>query len=344
MHGYVPGEQPQSGHLLKLNTNESPYPPSPRVAEAIRALLEGDRLRLYPDPMSGPIRHAAAARHGLDPSWILAGNGSDDLLTILTRTFVAPDRLIVAPTPSYLLYSTLAELQGARIQLVPFQENWTLSPEDFAVPDASLTFLANPNSPSGTALTPDQVSILAERIKGPLVVDEAYAEFADSDCVELVKRHANVIITRTLSKAYGLAGLRVGYLIARPELIEQFAKVKDSYNCDVLSQFGGAAALEDQEYQQSVRNRILGTRERLATALRALGYRVPHSQANFLWCEGGLTAQVVEAALRKEGILVRLMQYPGHPPTIRISVGTDAQIDRLLAVMHRIHDQESPRR
>ena len=335
MSGYVPGEQPRDGSSIKLNTNENPYPPSPRVAEAIAAGLDG-RLRRYPDPVGTSFRRAASRLHGVDPGMILAGNGSDDLLTILTRAFVGPGDLVVYPTPSYILYRTLAELQDARTEEVPFDDSWKLSPERFAVPEARLALIANPNSPSGTCLSPAEIAAIAERMPCPLIVDEAYGDFAETDCVGLVERHRNVIVTRTFSKGYGLAGLRLGYLIARPEIVAGLEKVKDSYNCDALSLLGGEAAIEDQAYLAETRGKILATRRRLSDGLRRLGYAVPESSANFVWCEGGPPASETYAALKSRKILVRLMRYPGRADGLRITVGTDSEIDRLLAELRSI--------
>ncbi len=332
MTGYVPGEQPRDGGFVKLNTNENPYPPSPRVAEAIREALT-DRLRLYPDPVATRFREAAARRHGVDPAMILAGNGSDDILTIVTRAFVGPGGIVLYPSPSYILYRTLAEIQGARPVEVPFREDWTFSPGGFRHPEARLAFLANPNSPSGTTLPPEAVEEIARGLDCPLILDEAYADFADSDCVGLVERLPNVIVTRTMSKGSSLAGLRVGYAIARPEIIAGLLKVKDSYNCDSLSLVGAAAALDDSAYREQSRARILATRERLSRAMRDLGYRVPPSSANFVWCEGGPPAPDVYEALKAAKILVRLMRYPGRDPGLRITVGTDAEIDQLIERM-----------
>lgn len=335
MHGYVPGEQPRDGVYTKLNTNENPYPPSPRVAEAIREALDG-RLRLYPDPIGQDLRCAVAVVHGVEPEMVLVGNGSDDLLTILTRAFVGPGDAVVYPTPSYILYKSLAEIQDARPVEVQFDEDWNLDPSAFAAADARLAFLANPNSPSGTTLPCGRIGELAERLGCPLVVDEAYAEFAGSHSIDLVRSHENVVVTRTLSKGYGLAGLRLGYLIARPDVVEGLAKVKDSYNCDRLSLVGGAAAVRDQAYLAEIRDRILATRSRLTEAVRAFGYRVPESQANFVWCEGGPPASEVYEALRARKILVRLMRYPGRPDGLRITVGTDEEIDRLIEALRGI--------
>ena len=239
MTGYQPGEQPRIDGIIKLNTNENPYPPSPRVAEAITRAL-GAGLRKYPDPVGTTFRETAARLHGVAPEMILAGNGSDDLLTILVRAFAGPGDTIVAPTPSYILYRTLAEIQDARCVEVPFRPDWSLDPSAFAVEGAKVAFLANPNSPSGTALPPEAVAAIAERLDCPLVVDEAYADFAASNSLGLIRDHPNVIVTRSFSKGYSLAGLRLGYLVARPEMVQGLIKVKDSYNCDTLSLSGGS--------------------------------------------------------------------------------------------------------
>jgi histidinol-phosphate aminotransferase len=264
---------------------------------------------------------------------ILAGNGSDDLLTIITRAFVGPGDLAAYPTPSYLLYSTLIRLQDGREHLVPFAADWTLDPALLASRELKLVYLANPNSPSGTALAPDQVAELAHVVSCPLVVDEAYADFADHHCIDLVRYYRNVIVTRSFSKGYSLAGIRLGYLVANPEIVAQLLKVKDSYNCDALSLIAGAVALSDREYLELTRSTVLRTRARLATALRELGYTVPQSQANFVWATGGPPAPATFERLKAQHILVRLMSYHGHSPGLRITVGTDPQIDRLLEVL-----------
>jgi histidinol-phosphate aminotransferase len=330
--GYVPGEQPQGGGFIKLNTNENPYPPSPRVLEVLASAVS-DRLRLYPDPLATDFRHVAATLHGVEPNMIMAGNGSDDLLTIITRAFVGPGDLVAYPTPSYLLYSTLIRLQDGREHLVPFSADWTLDPALLASRELKLIYLANPNSPSGTSLSPDQVAELAQVVSCPLVVDEAYADFADNHCIDLVRDHPNVIVTRSFSKGYSLAGIRLGYLVADPEIVAQLLKVKDSYNCDALSLIAGAAALGDRDYLELTRTKVLRTRARLAAALHGLGYTVPQSQANFVWATGGPPATATFERLKAQRILVRLMSYPGHPPGLRVSVGTNGQIDRLLEVL-----------
>ncbi len=335
MSGYVPGEQPRDGEYIKLNTNENPYPPSPEVGKAIIPALDG-RLRRYPDPVGTAFRDAAATLHGVTREQILVGNGSDDLLTIMTRAFIGANDLIVYPTPSYILYRTLGELQNGRLEEVPFDNDWTLDPLAFARPGVRLAYLANPNSPSGTCLPPAEVAKLAAALPCPLVVDEAYGDFAETHCIGLVADHPNVIVTRTLSKGYGLAGLRLGYLIARPEIVAGLEKVKDSYNCDSLSLLGGAAAIKDRAYLRETRGKIIATRKRLTAAVRSMGYNVPNSSANFVWCEGGAPAREVYDALKARKILVRLMKYPGRADGLRITVGTDAEVDALLVALREI--------
>src|SRR3954453_12624209 len=198
MAAYAPGEQPRDGSFLKLNTNESPYPPSPRVFEALREALTGDRLRKYPDPVGTASRQTAGRVLGVDPDGILIGNGSDDILTILTRAFVPEGGLIASLAPSYLLYQTVAEIQGARYRTVPFTSGWQL-PRPWPIADANLTFVCNPNSPSGTAVTRQALEGLIEQVRGPVVIDEAYADFAGDNALPLVRRK-QVIISRTFSK------------------------------------------------------------------------------------------------------------------------------------------------
>src|SRR6185437_2056732 len=218
---------------------------------------------------------------GIDPDSILIGNGSDDLLTILTRAFVPEGGLIASPTPSYILYKSLAEIQGARFEKVPFTEDWQLR---FPWPRADLAFLPNPNSPSGTVVSQDQIAELAGQVNA-LVLDEAYVDFAEAGALGSADSASrlNVIITRTLSKSYSLAGIRFGYAIAEPAVVRELIKVKDSYNCDVVSLAAAAAAIEDQEYFRSVKAMIVATRSRMGFELARLGFAVTPSQANFLW-------------------------------------------------------------
>lgn len=337
MRGYVPGEQPRVGKVIKLNTNENPYPPSPKAVQAIQTAALGG-LQRYPDPMGTSFRMEAARRWSVEPDWILCGNGSDDLLTILTRTFVGEGDLIRFPSPSYILYRTLAEIQGARSEEIPFEKDWSLG-EAFVRADARLrlAFLPNPNSPSGTILSLEAVSKLASQLACPLVVDEAYADFASLHCIDLVKQHANVIVTRTLSKSYGLAGLRFGYAVARPELITEMTKVKDSYNCDALSIAGATAALADEEWLQENLAKVLQSRSELVEGLKQLGFQVQPSEANFVWCTyPNRDHRALYEGAKAQGILVRYMVYPNWGDGLRISVGTPDQQRALLVVLKEL--------
>jgi histidinol-phosphate aminotransferase len=346
MAGYTPGEQLNDPDIIKLNTNENPYPPSPRVFEAIQAALTSNKLRKYPQPLGDGFRNAAGNVLGVDPDSILIGNGSDDLLTILTRAFVPEGGLIASPTPSYILYRSLAEIQGARFEAIPFAEDWSL-PANWAS-DVNLSFLPNPNSPTGTMVSPSEIVRLANTVApAPLVLDEAYADFADWNGLKLLPQVPNLIITRSFSKTYSLAGMRFGFAVAKPEIVRELVKVKDSYNCDVLSLAAATAAIEDVEYLRNVRTKIIATRSRMAVELTKLGFTVIPSQANFLWCRSARPAKPIYEELKARKILVRYMNYPVGPAGslsgsydgLRISVGTDAEIDKLLEELHSILGQ-----
>ncbi|MEX2091464.1 MAG: aminotransferase class I/II-fold pyridoxal phosphate-dependent enzyme, partial [Pirellulales bacterium] len=235
MTGYVPGEQPRGEKIIKLNTNENPFPCSPKVKTAIGRVVQAG-LQKYPDPLATAFRIAAGGLYGFDPDWILCGNGSDELLTMITRAFVDSGDIVRFANPGYILYRTLAEIQGATVDVVNFNADWSLG-DEFAKPvdRLKLAFLANPNSPSGTLVPPERVAKVADALPCPLVVDEAYVDFADTNCLALVRESEKILVLRTLSKSYALAGLRFGFVVAQPQMIEQLRKVKDSYNCDALS-------------------------------------------------------------------------------------------------------------
>ncbi len=337
MSGYVPGEQPRGGKFIKLNTNENPYPASSKVAVAIQETLNGG-LAKYPDSMATAFRMRAAELFGVEPDWILCGNGSDDILTISIRTFAGPGDVIRFPYPTYILYRTLAQIQGAETDEVRFNDDWSLG-DQFTAPVQRLkmAFLANPNSPSGTLVSPDEVLQVANDLPCPLLVDEAYGDFAESNCVELVRQCEKIMVSRTLSKSYGLAGLRFGFIIAQPPLIQQMAKVKDSYNCDALSIAGATAAISDQNWLAENRRQIVASRGRFENELRAIGFHVQPSQANFVWCTfPGRPMKPIYEALKRDKILVRYMAYDDWEEGIRISVGSDAQIDACLLTLRDI--------
>jgi len=342
LSGYVPGEQPQSGKWIKLNTNENPYPPSPAVARAIIATTAGRTLAKYPDPLATVFRMRAAEVLGVSPDWILCGNGSDDLLTILVRTFVGAGEWLRMPYPSYILYRTLAGIQGAGCDEFHYARDWSLD-DGFAAPTSTngsavkLAIIANPNSPSGTLLPPARIAALADRLPCAVVVDEAYGDFADSNCLALVKENPRVIVSRSFSKSYALAGLRFGFAVAQPPVIEQLLKVKDSYNCDALSIAAATAAIDDQAWLAANRAAIVATRRRLTDSMRALGYQAQESQANFVWCtHPDRPHRPIYEALKSQGILIRYMNYAGWGDGLRITVGTDAEIDAFLACLKTI--------
>ncbi|HEY2881035.1 MAG TPA: histidinol-phosphate transaminase [Pirellulales bacterium] len=334
MQGYVPGEQPQGGNIVKLNTNENPYPSSPAVQRAIgRAIQAG--LQKYPDPIASTFRQRAAELLGVEPNWILCGNGSDNILTIVTRAFVGQGDCLRLPYPSYILYKTLAQLQGAETEEIHFQTDWSLA-DGFGKSRSrlKLAFLPNPNSPSGTMIPPARVRELAAALPCPLLVDEAYADFADTNCVALVKETDKVMVSRSLSKSYALAGLRFGYIVAQPHIIAELEKVKDSYNCDALSIAGATAAIDDQTWLAANRTKILATRAKLAAGMRQLGFATVESQANFVWNPHPTKpVKPMYEQLKAAGVLVRYMHYSGWGDGLRISVGTDEQIDTCLKLL-----------
>lgn len=331
MQGYTPGEQPGVGErVVKLNTNENPFPPSERVMKAIRE-IESEVLRRYPHPTAEAFRIAAAKLLGVTPDMIICGNGSDDVLTIATRAFVPPDGTLAHPEPTYSLYPVLAQLEQARPVPVPWEKEWSLPIDALLETEANAIYLANPNAPSGTFVSPMKVTELARRFNGALLIDEAYVDFADDSCLALVHEYSNVIITRTLSKAYSLAGLRFGFAVAQPQVIEQMTKVKDSYNCDAISVLAATAAIADQEHAKRGWDHIRAERQRVSSELTQLGWTVLPSQANFILAtvpDG--KGHEAYRGLREQGILVRYFNLPGLTDKIRITIGTSQENNALL--------------
>jgi histidinol-phosphate aminotransferase len=335
MRGYTPGEQPQSGGYIKLNTNENPYPPSALVGEAIRRCAT-DEVRLYPDPMANALRDAAAARYDLTRDHVLAGNGSDELLAMVLRACVDAGDRVAYPCPTYSLYDTLVAIAGATAVQLPFPDDFSL-PAGLAAADARVTFVCNPNAPSGTFVAVDALALLAEQLAGLLVVDEAYVDFAGDSALRLVRERSNVVVLRTLSKSFSLAGLRVGLAFGPPPVIAELCKVKDSYNLSRVSIAAGAAALADYGVMREHARRICATRARLSERLRGLGYTVPPSQANFVLARGaGCDQRQVYEALKQRRILVRYFETPELRDALRITVGTENEIDALLAALEDI--------
>ena len=344
MKPYVPGEQSAPGKTIKLNTNENPYPPPPPVVAAIKAAAEGP-LNRYPDPLASSFRIAAAQALSLPgPEWVLAGNGSDEILTLLVRGFVGEGQRLRLPFPSYILYRTLADIQGAKWDQVAFDDDWQL-PDSFADgdDDLRLIMLPNPNSPSGTVLTPDEVRAIADRARCMVLVDEAYADFAPTNCLSLVQENPRVVVSRTLSKSYGLAGLRFGFLVAQPDVIAELAKIKDSYNCDAISIAAATAAMQCGDWLADVVTRMNATRQMMQTDLSDMGFRVTPSSANFVWCTHPTADHhTIATRLKTAQILIRYMDYPDFGDGLRISVGSDDQWVACRTVLQQILSSETP--
>ncbi len=334
MQPYVPGEQPQDGGFIKLNTNENPYPPCPEVVDALRAAVD-DNLRLYPDPVCTQVRERAAEVLGVEPGMVIVGNGSDDILTMILRSFVSEGEKVVFLNPSYGLYSVLTDIQNGRAHVVEYTDDFTL-PDDVHQPDARLTFICSPNNPTGTITAPEDVAELAGKSNGIVAVDEAYVDFAETSCLDLVHRFDNVIILRSMSKSYSLAGLRIGLGIAPASLIDGMMKVKDSYNVERLGIVGAQAALANVEKMRQNAEKIRKDRRYLSGQLEELGFDVLPSEANFVFARPPMPAGVLFAKLKERKILVRYWDRPRLADGIRISIGTRQELDALLAATTEI--------
>ena len=339
MAGYVPGFQPpDSERWIKLNTNENPYPPSPRVREAILAELGGDgeNLRKYPDPGSRAMRLAAADLYGFPGDWVITANGSDELLNNLIRACTGQGEEIGYVHPSYSYYATLAEIQGATVRTFGLGKNFHIV--DFPTSyQGRLFFLTTPNAPLGFAFPLDYIDELARRCQGVLVIDEAYVDFAEFSALELVKKYENVVVTRTFSKSYSLAGMRLGLAVARPELIVALDKIRDHYHLDRLALVAATAALDDQDYLQANVTRIRATRACFVSGLQELGYAVIPSQANFVFASPpDSNGKRVYDALHARKILVRYFSDPVLAHGMRITIGTDTEMEATLAALREI--------
>jgi histidinol-phosphate aminotransferase len=335
MAPYTPGEQVTS--CIKLNTNECPWGPSPAV-RAVLSQLSDDSLRLYPDPVSRELRREAASAYEVKPEQVLAGNGSDDCLTIIYRAFLQPGDRVACPWPTYGLYDTLATLQGA--ELVPIDyaiegDRWRL-PASLSRQAAKVVIVANPNNPSATICPIDHVRRLADQVDGILVIDEAYIDFAEASgkpasMIPFLDQHPNLIVLRTFSKSYSLAGARLGLLFAQAPIVAHLTKVKDSYNVNVISQALGVAALRDRKFHLEQVRRTVAERARLETALREFGWTWPESAANFLLCQVGEKAEAIYLGLKERGILVRWWSRADMREKLRITIGRPEHNDALIA-------------
>ena len=336
MEGYVPGFQPpDAASWIKLNTNENPYPPSPQVSAAIAAELgnAGENLRLYPDAGSVKARAAAARLYGYTPEWLIMANGSDELLNNLIRAFADPGDEVAFVEPSYSYYSTLVEIQGARSHRFTLDENFNLA--DFpARYTGKLFFLTSPNAPLGFSFSRETIADLATRCSGMLVVDEAYADFASTSAIDMVREFPNLVVTRTFSKSYALAGMRLGLAVAHPQVVAALDKIRDHYHLDRLALVVAQAALQDQTWLQEHVAQICATRENFSTALERSGYCVLPSEANFVFViPPDRDGERVYSLLKEHKILVRYFARPNLCHGVRISIGTPQQMDAVLQAL-----------
>ena len=342
---YVPGEQPRLANLVKLNTNENPYPPSPRVAAAIAEELSagGESLRLYPDPNADRVKEAVArfyAAHDVEPQQVFVGNGSDEVLAHVFLALFKHDLPILFPDITYSFYPVYCGLYEIDHVAVPLDENFAIRIEDYAAANGGIIF-PNPNAPTGCLLPLVAIERLLEvHRQSVLVVDEAYVDFGGESAIALVARHANLLVVHTLSKSRSLAGLRVGYAVGQRHLIEALERVKNSFNSyplDRLAIAGAVAAIDDREHFEFTRQVVVRSRDQLSVSLQAMGFAVLPSAANFLFARHPQhDAAVLAAALRQRGIIVRHFRLPRIDQHLRITVGNDAQCAALLAALGEI--------
>jgi histidinol-phosphate aminotransferase len=351
LHGYIPGEQPKIPGLIKLNTNENPYPPSTRVLRAIKGAVDG-RLRLYPNPTADRLRKKLAAFHACSPENIIVGNGSDELLALATRVFVEPSdskrssrsrSTIQYFSPSYSLYPVLADIAGAAKNAVPLISDFTMPKVEQLRRGrrwafrAALTYVTSPNAPSGRGFTTAELETLCRAHKGVLVLDEAYVDFARDNALRLALEYPHVIVARTFSKAYALCFLRVGYFVGHPELIAALDKARDSYNVNGLGQVAAEATLDDLGYYRKNFARIIASRERVTRELGTFGFQTLPSETNFILSRPPhFPAGEWLEKLRAEKILVRWWNYPEVRDYLRITIGTDEEMNALLRAVRKL--------
>ena len=332
---YTPGEQPPDGEgWIKLNTNESPLPPSPRVIEAIKAAAT-DSLRLYPSPTAQPAREAIARRFELEPSQVIVGNGGDELIEMCFRAFAGAGDTVAYPTPTYPLLEPLCRMHEAEPSTHPTELPWELPP-GLGPDPAPLKFIVNPNSPTGALFPmPDVESVVAVS-SGVVAIDEAYVDFAPQSCLPLLEHHENVVLLRTFSKSYGLAGLRIGFALGPRDVIEALSSVKDSYNVDRLAIAAAVAAIEDEDHHRKLVEEVVKNRGELAGALAELEFDLVPSATNFIFAKPPQAAAAVVAGLRERKILVRHYDREPIAGWVRITVGTREQHETLIAALKEI--------
>ncbi len=341
MSGYAPGEQPKVLNLVKLNTNENPYPPSPRVRELL-GNFDVARLRLYPEPTADSLRDVIADLNGVTRGNVIAGNGSDDILTMVVRCFSDATRKLACIDPTYSLYPVLAGLQNAECVRIELADDFSL-PSDILeqAAGANLLMFARPNAPTGNLFPKGEVENICAGFRGIVFIDEAYVDFAEDNCLDLAMRYPNVIVSRTMSKSYALAGARLGYAIACPQIIDGMMKMKDSYNVNMLTQKIAIEAFLDRDYLRQTVGRIIATRGRVAGELTALGFSIIPSSTNFLFVsppDGN--GRLYFEALREHNIIVRY--FPGEKTGkyARISIGTDAEMDQVMEVTRKLYGKK----
>ncbi|GIQ69593.1 histidinol-phosphate aminotransferase [Xylanibacillus composti] len=336
---YVPGEQPRQAGLIKLNTNENPFPPSPRVMEAMKQAVNND-LRLYPDPTDERLRTTIASYYHLSEKEVFVGNGSDEILAFAFRAYFDEDRPILFPEISYSFYPVYAKLYGIPFRTVPVDESGAIDVSAFFQDNGGIVF-PNPNAPTSLALSLEQVEeIVSRNLSQVVVVDEAYVDFGAQTALPLIRRYPNLLIVQTLSKSRSLAGLRVGLALGHPSLIEALNRVKGSFNSytlDRVAHAGAVAAFEDEEYFQHTRSEIMRIRDRTIKQLQDIGLWVAPSSTNFLWVKHGrVDAEEIYSRLREAGILVRHFSAPRVKPYLRITIGTEAEMDALISQLSEI--------
>ena len=343
MTGYVPGEQPQVPGLIKLNTNENPYPPAPGVSAALRAALD-ERLRLYPDPTASVLRQKLGTQFGFDAAQIVVGNGCDDILNLCVRAFCGEGDKLAYFWPSYSLYPVLANIQGAQRVELSLDDDFQITAHPGLLTQLAgvkLLFITQPNAPSGVWLAKVELQRVIEETDGVVVIDEAYVDFAGDNCLDFVRDYDNVLVARTFSKSYSLAGMRIGWAVGAPALIAALDKVKDSYNVNRLSQLAAEAALDDRQYFEETTRKVKATRQRVIGRLADWKFRVFPSQTNFVFAQppSPLTAKQWFVALRERKVLVRWWDVDRIRAGARVTIGTDAEMDRFLETTQEICEQ-----